>query len=319
LAQFDRHGRATDVTRDTATPSVSVVIPAYNRAGTIGYCLDSIFSQTLLPDEVLVVDDCSSDATVKVVLNYPDPRVRCIRLERNSGAQAARNRGIREARGEWIAFQDSDDEWIPEKMEKQVQALRLCGFAPLTAVHADSIWLDADGREIDVELPLVEGDNAYPALLSRPGPCFPSLLVSKIALERIGYLDEMVPSFQEWDTSIRLARICRFVHLREPLFIYHLHEGETISKGKMRDILGYQYIIDKFEREIKELCGEDAWQLHQKRQFATCLNYGLWRQSDRYLSMISPKDLDFRILQLCRAFHLRPEQLSRAKARFCGK
>lgn len=302
-----------------AAPSVSVVIPAFNRAGTIGYCLDSILRQTVLPDEVLVVDDCSSDETVETVMKYPDPRVRCIRLQKNSGAQAARNRGIKEAKGEWIAFQDSDDEWLPEKLEKQIQALRFCGFDPLTAVHGDYISRDAAGDNNPVELPLVEGAGIYSLLLSRPGPCFPSLLVSKKALERIGYLDEMVPSYQEWDTSIRLARICRFIHLREPLFIYHLHNGETISKDKERDILGYQYIIDKFEREIRELCGEEVWQLHQRRQLLTCLNHGFWHRSDQYLSSIYPKNLNFRILQLCRVFHLSPGQLSRLKNVLYGK
>ncbi len=252
-------------------------------------------------------------------MKYPDPRVRCIRLQKNSGAQAARNRGIREAKGEWIAFQDSDDEWLPAKLEKQIHALKLCGFDPLTVVHGDYISLDAAGENMPVELPLVEGDGIYSLLLSRPGPCFPSLLVSKYALERIGYLDEMVPAYQEWDTSIRLARICRFIHLREPLFIYHLHSGETISKDKVRDIRGYQYIIDKFEREIRGLCGEDVWQFHHRRQLLACLSHGFWRQSDQYLSCIHPKDINFRMLQLCRLLHLSPRRLSRLKTVFCGK
>jgi Glycosyltransferases involved in cell wall biogenesis len=308
-----------DTSEYLAAPSVSVVIPAYNRAGTIGYCLDSIFRQTVLPDEVLVVDDCSSDATVETVMKYPDPRVRCIRLQKNSGAQAARNRGIREAKGEWIAFQDSDDEWLPSKLEKQIEPLRLCDFDPLTVVHGDYVSLDPAGDNISVELPLVEGDDVYSLLLSRPGPCFPSLLVSKSALERIGYLDEMVPAYQEWDTSIRLAGICRFVHLREPLFIYHLHSGETISKDKERDIRGYQYIIDKFEPEIRKACGEDVWHFHHRRQLIACLSNGFWRQSDRYLSCIHPKDFNFRVLQLCRLLHLSPTRLSRLKTVFCGK
>jgi glycosyltransferase involved in cell wall biosynthesis len=112
--------------------SVTVVIPAYNRAKTITYCLDSVCNQTVSPLEIIVVDDCSTDDTVAVVNDYSlsHSSVRCVVLEKNAGAQAARNRGIMEARGEWIAFQDSDDEWVSDKLEKQIAALAMVEFDP---------------------------------------------------------------------------------------------------------------------------------------------------------------------------------------------
>lgn len=103
---------------------ISVVIPTYNREKTIRYCLDSVLNQTYSPIEIIVVDDCSTDMTVPVIKSYSDIRIRCIVLDKNSGAQAARNRGIKEAKGEWIAFQDSDDEWSSQnKLEYEIKIL----------------------------------------------------------------------------------------------------------------------------------------------------------------------------------------------------
>jgi glycosyltransferase involved in cell wall biosynthesis len=289
-------------------PSISVVIPAYNRAKTINYCLDSVLAQTYSPLEVIVVDDCSTDNTVKVVMGCKEPGIRCIVLEKNSGAQAARNRGIHAAKGDWIAFQDSDDEWHQEKLEKQVDVLAKMNFDPWTVVHTDALWVDnVTGKQIPARVPGVEGDNVYPILLSAPGTFFPAMLVSRIALEKINYLDENVPSFQEWDTSIRLSKYCRFVHLNEPLFTYHLHQGETISKDIKRDVGGYQYIIGKFEADIKAHCGEETWERHLWTQLHKCLEFKLWRESDVYFKQIPPK-LGLKKLWIYRQLHIRPSR-----------
>lgn len=259
--------------------SISVVIPAYNRAKTISRCLDSVLSQTFRSLEVIVVDDCSTDDTAEIVRSYRDPSVRCVVLERNSGAQAARNRGIQESKGEWIAFQDSDDEWLPEKLERQVAALSALNFDPLTVLHTNAFSQDPSGKRSRIRLPRIEGDGAYLRLLTMPAPMFPGMLVSRKALDLIGLLDEQAPSFQEWDTAIRLARICRFVYLPEPLFVYHLHTGETISKSSRRDIEGYQYIVDKFRDEIISMCGEESYDRHLSFNALKAVGWGLQEEA----------------------------------------
>jgi glycosyltransferase involved in cell wall biosynthesis len=242
-------------------------------------------NQTFKPFEVIVVDDCSTDNTVEVVNSFPDPMVRCIVLERNSGAQAARNRGIREARGEWIAFQDSDDEWLPDKLEKQVLALAKVDFDPMTVVHADCYRHEHQSDERTLwELPFVHGKDVFCQLLKSPGPVFPTILTSKAALEAIGYLDEKVPSYQEWDTSIRLARLCRFIHIRESLFIYHLHTGETISKNLKRDVEGYQYLVDKFRDDILEQLGPATLNAHLANNAIKAMRYGYFPRAGEILS-----------------------------------
>ena len=256
--------------------SVSVIIPVYNREKTIRYCLDSILAQSFQAIEIVVVDDASTDGTVDIVQQIEDNRVRCVRQPQNSGAQAARNRGIREAKGEWIAFQDSDDEWLPEKLEKQVAALADVNFQPMTVIHTDCFRYDhlADQKTL-WSLSLVNGLTLFPLLLTTTGPMFQGILTSKAALEKIGFLDEEVPSYQEWDTSIRLARECRFIHIREPLFIYHFHSGETISKDNKRDIDGFQYIIDKFRDEILLHCGPDTLNRHLISNAIRAKRFGL--------------------------------------------
>jgi glycosyltransferase involved in cell wall biosynthesis len=104
-----------------STPSISVVIPTYNRARTVGKAIDSILSQTFGDVEIIVVDDGSTDDSTAVLASYCG-RIRTIRQE-NQGVSAARNAGIRAANGKWIAFLDSDDQWHPTKLEKQLAAL----------------------------------------------------------------------------------------------------------------------------------------------------------------------------------------------------
>ena len=264
---------------------ISVVIPAYNRAKTIGYCLDSVCNQTIPPHEVIVVDDCSTDATVEVVNNYSclHPSVRCVVLERNSGAQAARNRGIMEARGEWIAFQDSDDEWVSDKLEKQFAALEVADFDPLTVVHTDAWRYDPVSGERSIwNLPPCEG-QVHADLLRSPAPLFPTMLTSKAALEQAGLLDENVPSYQEWDTAIRLAKICRFVHIHEPLFVYHFHADETISKNKKRDVEGYQYVVNKHRGDILRLCGATALNRHLVSNALKAMRWGFYAEARQIL------------------------------------
>jgi glycosyltransferase involved in cell wall biosynthesis len=108
-------------------PKISVIIPAYNRAGAIRLSAESVLRQTVSDLEVIVVDDASSDGTPEAAEAIGDPRLRVIRLAENRGPSGARNAGMEAARGEWIAFQDSDDEWLPSKLERQFAAMERLG------------------------------------------------------------------------------------------------------------------------------------------------------------------------------------------------
>ena len=105
---------------------VSIIIPSYNCAGFIGETIESIRSQTYVDWEMLITDDCSMDNSVEVISQYvkKDPRIKLYRLSKNGGPGAARNNSIEKAKGRFIAFCDSDDRWVPEKLEKQLELMQ---------------------------------------------------------------------------------------------------------------------------------------------------------------------------------------------------
>lgn len=256
---------------------ITVVIPTYNREKTIKYCLDSVLNQSYSNFEVVVVDDQSTDKTCKIVekLSKKDARIKLIQLNRNSGAQFARNMGIENAKGEWVAFLDSDDTWKHDKLSKQIKVLQSHDFDRKILVHSNCEVCDCANKVTKVwKLPLMQGFT-YKKLLTSSGPMFQSMLVSKWALQEVGYLDESIISYQEWDTSLRLAKICFFVHMHEPTFTYYLHDGDTISKNKNKDIKGYLNIVNKYEAEIISL-GYDVWDVHIATILQKALSYKLY-------------------------------------------
>lgn len=239
--------------------SISVVIPAYNRATTIITCLQSVINQTLQPLEIIVVDDCSTDNTLKVIEKFNHPLVSVIKLLKNSGAQKARNEGIKAAKGEWIAFLDSDDEWLPLYLQTQ---LELAKKTDASVVYCGAFTYDDEVKN-KYEMPDYSL-NTFKNVLTKPGPMFQGLLVKKKCLETIHLLDEAVVAYQEWDTCIRLAKHYHFAYNPEPLFIYHLHQGATISKHRKNDVKGYSYIVHKHQTDIVKVAGDSAYLNHLK-------------------------------------------------------
>ncbi len=251
---------------------ISVIIPTYNREKTIQRCIDSIINQSYPAYEIIVSDDGSKDHTLKIIYEEYGDKVRIIE-QNHRGAQAARNAGIKAAKGEYIAFLDSDDEWLPDKLKIQVEKLQknpdavICGDGYKQFDWNGSIpkvydLTDKEKRTIKntsrKQLKLSgKSGVVYPAILKEPFCLFQSLLVSRSSLFQIGLLDEKVPSYQEWDTSIRLAKKYDFIYIDNPLFIYHLHDGDTISKSLKKEIDGLEYICDKFQYEIVGLLGKN--------------------------------------------------------------
>ena len=258
--------------------SISVVIPARNRAATLPSCLESVLAQTHPAAEVVVVDDGSTDNTEAVVQAFA---ARGVRYERATGrgAQAARNQGARSAVSPWIAFQDSDDLWLPEKLERQVAALTEAGDDPNIVVHGNGTKRQVGGGvDEPLDLPRTEG-NCFAELLLRPAPMFQALLASRQALERCGWLDETCPSHQEWDTSIRLARYCRFIHIQEPLFIWIWHDAPTISKDQRRTVHGYNYVLDAWHDAFLRVHGPRVWRKQKLLCAVAAMRSRLWDEA----------------------------------------
>lgn len=264
--------------------SIAVVIPTYNRATLLMRAVRSVLNQSIEASEIIVVDDGSKDKTADIISEAAkqDPRIKYYLQIEHRGAQAARNRGIKEAKSNWITFLDSDDMWLPHKLEEQLKALKCRHFNRYTVVHGDCIVQKTEEDQSVWHVPVIHGTDVYKTLLEHPGPLFPTLLVSKKALEKIDCLDEHVPAYQEWDTVIRLSKICQFVHIPKPLFVYCLHEGITISKDHTKDIEGYQYILDKYKKDILAIGGISVWCRHIYRQYHCCLQFGFKNRAEDY-------------------------------------
>ena len=224
-------------------PLISVVIPAYNRARTIIEALKSVQVQTYRNWEVVVVDDGSNDNTCQIVAEYAiqEPRVRLLRHEKNRGGQAARNSGIKAANGEWIAFLDSDDQFLPNSLSLR---LAMAQRDNISVVHSGA-YIQRKNEALQKHYVPKWSGNIYKKVLGSEGPVFPALLIKKEALEQIGYLDERVVAYQEWDTSIRLAKRFEFGFEPEPTFIYDYTSKDAISRSGIRNAKGYGYIMRK--------------------------------------------------------------------------
>lgn len=297
----------------TEDQNIAVIIPTHNRRDRIGDCIHSVLSQTVLPHEIIVVDDGSDDDT-KVVLDQFGSKINVIHHKLRQGAQAARNTGLNSVTSKWITFLDSDDVWLPNKIERQIQELEKIEFDPWTVIHCDCIIINQSEPEEKVwELPFTQGRNVLKLLLTRPAPMFQGILTSKIAMNKIGTLDTDLPSYQEWDTSIQLAKFCQFIHIREPLFKYALHSDETISRNLKNSVLGYQHIIMKHRTDIIQLCGHHIFDQHIINNSTQAMNAQRFDIAKDILSSAIQVNWKVFLLKILNFLHVRPLRLSRIR------
>jgi glycosyltransferase involved in cell wall biosynthesis len=211
------------------TPLVSVVIPSRNRAMLLRRTLRTVLAQKPVDLEVVVVDDGSTDDTAAVAA-AADSRVVVCRNSRAAGVSTARNRGIAEARGEWIAFCDDDDLWSPNKLALQLRA----------AEEADAEWAYGGDVNVDANLRVLSGgpppDSAdVVALLPRWNP-LPSggsnVIVRASLLAAVGGFDPALRRTEDWDLWIRIARRGPPACVRKPLVAYRFHPGNVTTDPK---------------------------------------------------------------------------------------
>jgi glycosyltransferase involved in cell wall biosynthesis len=205
-------------------PLLSVVIPTCNRAGMVGAAIRSALDQTLTDQEILVFDDASDDETSQVVAAVRDPRVIYLRGEGRRGGAAARNAAIRHSRGAYLAFLDDDDEWFPQKLERQMEVFRGSADAP-GLVYSSYVVVDREtGRVVGKKIASKKGDVSREILASNLVGGSSCVIVRREAVEEAGLFDEALPSFQDYDLWIRLSRLVRFDFVAEPMLRYFVHE-----------------------------------------------------------------------------------------------
>jgi glycosyltransferase involved in cell wall biosynthesis len=204
---------------------VTVVVPTRNRASMLGQALRSVAAQREVDLEAVVVDDGSTDATAALVSGMEDRRVRLIRHERPQGVSAARNRGIAEARGPWVAFLDDDDLWAPGKLASQLAAAKRDGraWAVTGAVSIDDrLRVLAGEPPLEPERIVADLDryNSVPAGAS-------NVLVRADLLAATGGFDPALRHMADWDLWIRLGRTGPPATVPRPLLAYRLHRANA--------------------------------------------------------------------------------------------
>lgn len=211
-----------------AAVDVSVVIPTYNRAETLPRSLISVLCQTVSPKEVIIVDDCSSDETLAVVREFSDSRITFLRTERRSGAPAARNLGTIAATGKWVAFQDSDDCWLPTKLEKQMSLLSsnsdavLC-YTSLLQYYSQRVVLVPTSEAES------KADFSFLDLLTSSFISTQTMVIRKDVLTTVGGFREDLRRLQDWELALRLYDAGPFCWVNEPLAIAFHTPGNLTS------------------------------------------------------------------------------------------
>jgi glycosyltransferase involved in cell wall biosynthesis len=224
------------------SPLVSVVLPTFNRAQTLQLSIDSVLAQTYENLELLVVDDGSTDETASIVDRYDDPRVRYHRSSQNRGANAARNRGIRKSQGTIIAFQDSDDYWYPQKLERQLYALDnttdSMAYCKIRRIFPDGTRR-VYGKPFDERM-----------LLRSNFIGTPSIVAHRTCFEH-GQFDEELPRRQDWEFCIRMMDYCKFYFVDEILVETSVSEN-SISQDSAALLMALRHILDKHYPRISQ-------------------------------------------------------------------
>lgn len=260
-------------------PTVSVIIPTYNRAHLIDKAIKSVLKQTYQDFEIIVVDDGSTDNTGEIVKRFPDFRIHYICHANNMGVSEARNTGIRASRGDYIALLDSDDEFLPERLGRQVQLLENKS-SEVGVVCSWSYNIDEKGNYISKRcLPKKDG-YIYEDLLSTNLISVPTVLRRKECFNRVGLFDDLLNTQQDWDMWIRIAKYYRFALIKIPLVKYRIHPNQ-ISNNPEAKVITAKRILVKYANEL-----EKRPRAHSKHYFYIGNRFchmGKTKEGQRYL------------------------------------
>jgi len=248
-----QYNKAISISSDVMTlmPLVSVIIPTYNRCKLVLQAIQSVQNQTVEDLEVLVVDDGSTDDTQKRIAAITDNRIRYLRNPRK-GISSARNFGIENSKGKYISFLDSDDLWLPEKLEEQLEILNQDEDL---IVWSDASVIDAEGKEKGILLTelygakkRVKSGDIFLELLWDNFVIIQSLILKKDITQKIK-IDTSLTYADDYRFVIDLAKDFRFHFISEPLVKYRIHNGNVTSKNPH---LWFKDLIKIYTKVIRE-------------------------------------------------------------------
>ena len=248
---------------------ISVIMPTYNRGYVISNAIDSILNQSYANFELIIVDDCSSDNTEEIVRSYQkkDKRIIYIKLDRNSGANYARNIGLKKATGDYITFQDSDDISLSNRLETEMNVLK----------SEDVDWVFSSFRKINGKKKIIIPKKQIKEEEIAETLLFKNLITTQVLFSKRKIFDEVkfddnLPRFQDWDLAIRISKKYRGKHINKVLLDMYI-QNDSITKNPQKGKIALKLIKEKYINDLNRkqlarlycriglfemLCDEDA-------------------------------------------------------------
>ncbi|MBN1870654.1 MAG: glycosyltransferase [Candidatus Omnitrophica bacterium] len=249
--------------------TISVIMPTYNYAQYLSRAIDSVLAQTYKDFEIIVIDDGSTDHTKEVLRPYMD-KIRYV-YQQNQGIAAARNRGIKEAQGKWIAFLDSDDSWVPEKLA--IQADIMVKDPSVGLIYGKVTLFREDGTRVEVYPTREPGRNAQ-ELAERLGYLPTStIMASKDLVLQVGLFDEDLPTSEDLDLWVRIARVAKIHEVDSPILARHYIHGSNITSNEMKMYEGWVKFHYKVLREYKDISPAKIFRVLTKNEYALARVY----------------------------------------------
>ena len=205
---------------------LSIIIPTFDRCEQLSRALNSVFKQTYFDYEVIVIDDGSTDDTVEMVQkNFTQLRYF---YQSNKGVSAARNKGLALAQGRWIAFLDSDDEWLPQKLEKQISLLK--AKPDYKICHTEEIWVRNGVRVNQMKKHKKTGGWIFPHCLPLCAMSPSSILIHRSVFDSIGNFDTSLPACEDYDLWLRITAKYPVLYMEEPQIKKYGGHDDQLSK-----------------------------------------------------------------------------------------
>ncbi|MEJ5330084.1 MAG: glycosyltransferase family 2 protein [Desulfobaccales bacterium] len=234
-------------------PLVSIIIPTYNRSHTILRSVNSVLHQTYRNFEIIIVDDGSTDNTEKLIMNLNSTQIKYIKHSINKGAAAARNTGVIAAKGEYIAFQDSDDEWHPDKLRKQIDIFQNLSL-DVGMIYTD-MWRIHNKKKYYFSSPHIMPEDGiiYNKALNDylAGIGLATAIIRREVFSKIGYFDNNFPRLIDYEFFVRLSKNYKFFHIRDPLVLYYYTKASITDNKKALLIARINFFLKYFSDIIK--------------------------------------------------------------------
>ena len=225
----------------TTGPKVSVIIPTHNRSAFLRSAIISVLNQTFQNFEIIIIDDASEDDTRKVITSFNEARIRGIHNQASKGAAGSRNIGVTNAHGEYIAFLDDDDEWLPAKLERQARLLDnspqevggICTGRLVVEKASGRVWPVENHEHCD----LSKGNFITTS----------SLLLRRRCFDECGLFDDEMPTSSDYDMWIRISKRFSFKIIGDSLVKYYVHDDYCLTRDYAKKIRGLEMLLAKYD------------------------------------------------------------------------